>query len=99
MDKNLAKKEYFSILQKRKKRNFFGHLGIFVLINTLLFFTNIFTIIASREFTLESIWFLWPLLGLGIGIFLHALETFKNPDESMRLKELEMELGIKSKEY
>ena len=60
--------------QKAKKRveamrGFYVHLGVYVVVNTLLFFINM---VASPD----RLWFFWPLLGWGIAIILHALRVF-----------------------
>ncbi len=60
--------------QKAKKRveakiGFFIHLAVYVGVNTLLIITNLTT-------SSEHLWFKWPLIGWGIGLFFHALGVF-----------------------
>ncbi|MCP4571782.1 MAG: 2TM domain-containing protein [bacterium] len=50
-------------------RGFYYHLLVYVLVNVLLFLTNILT---SRG----DWWFYWPLFGWGIGIAVHAFSIF-----------------------
>lgn len=50
-------------------RGFYVHLGVYVLVNLLLFLINI---TASPD----SLWFFWPLLGWGLAVVLHALSVF-----------------------
>ena len=50
-------------------RGFYIHLGVYVLVNTLLFLINI---TASPD----GLWFFWPLLGWGIALVLHAFSVF-----------------------
>jgi hypothetical protein len=60
--------------QKAKKRvealrGFYVHLGVYLVVNLLLFFINM---VASPD----RLWFFWPLLGWGLAIVLHALRVF-----------------------
>ena len=60
--------------QKAKKRvtelrKFYGHLSVYAIVNTGLFLINMMT-------SPESLWFIWPLMGWGIGIVVHALRVF-----------------------
>jgi len=51
------------------KIGFYIHLAVYVGVNILLIIINLLT-------TPRSIWFIWPLLGWGIGIFFHGMSTF-----------------------
>jgi hypothetical protein len=51
------------------KVGFFIHLAVFIAVNALLIFINLAT-------SSDHLWFRWPLLGWGIGIFFHALAVF-----------------------
>ena len=60
--------------QKAKKRvkemrGFYTHLGVYVLVNLLLFLINTTT-------SPGVLWFYWPLFGWGIGIVMHAVRVF-----------------------
>ena len=60
--------------KKAKKRveakiGFFIHLSIYIVINIMLIFINLRT-------SPQYIWFKWPLIGWGIGVFFHALGVF-----------------------
>jgi hypothetical protein len=60
--------------QRAKKRvealrGFYIHLGVYVVVNLLLFLINM---TASPD----SLWFFWPLLGWGIAVVLHAFSVF-----------------------
>jgi hypothetical protein len=70
MKMNTKDNEY----QKEKTRvaemvGFYGHLGAYVLVNSLLFLIDILT-------PPDILWFYWPLLGWGIGIVMHAAYVF-----------------------
>ena len=60
--------------QKAKKRveakiGFYIHLAVYVGVNILLIVINLIT-------SSEYLWFKWPLIGWGIGLFFHALGVF-----------------------
>ena len=50
-------------------RGFYGHLSVYVIVNLGLFLINMTT-------SPETLWFIWPLMGWGIAIVLHALRVF-----------------------
>ena len=50
-------------------RGFYHHLAAYVVINAALVLINLLT--SPRD-----LWFMWPLLGWGIGVALHALSVF-----------------------
>jgi hypothetical protein len=52
------------------KLGFLWHLGVYLAVNTLLIIINIST-------STEYLWFKWPLLGWGIGVFFHGLAVFR----------------------
>ncbi|AOY87721.1 hypothetical protein BKP64_05785 [Marinobacter salinus] len=59
---------------KAKKRlqakiGFYIHLAVYLGINTLLVVINLLT-------SSQYLWFKWPLIGWGIGVFFHALGVF-----------------------
>ena len=62
--KYLKAKEHVTAL-----RRFYRHLGVYVIVNLGLFFINM---IMSPE----TLWFIWPLMGWGIAVALHALRVF-----------------------
>jgi len=51
------------------KPEFYRHLAVYVAVNLLLVVINLVT---SRGY----FWAIWPLLGWGIGIAIHALRVF-----------------------
>ncbi len=50
-------------------RDFYSHLAAYVAVNLFLFGLNMFT-------DSDGIWFIYPLLGWGIGIVIHAADVF-----------------------
>jgi hypothetical protein len=59
----------------QRKRKFFEHLRSYLIVNAFLFLLN--------AMTGESMWFIWPLLGWGIGIAFDAAEAFFPKDRSI----------------
>jgi hypothetical protein len=51
------------------KREFFKHLIVYLIVNTFL-------IIINLSMAPDFIWFIWPLLGWGLGVCLHAVKVF-----------------------
>lgn len=50
-------------------RGFYIHLTVYVIVNLGLFFINMMT-------SPETLWFIWPLMGWGIALVLHAFRVF-----------------------
>ena len=60
--------------QKAKERveeikGFYTHLIVYVLVNLMLFTIDMMT-------SPDGIWFIWPLMGWGVAIVLHAARVF-----------------------
>jgi hypothetical protein len=60
--------------QKAKKqvediKGFYGHLASYVLVMGLLIFINL-------RYSPQYLWFVWSMLGWGIGLFFHAMKVF-----------------------
>ena len=63
-------------------RGFYGHLGVYVIVNLGLFFINM-------ALSPEALWFIWPLMGWGIAVGLHALRVFfETPGASWEEKKI-----------
>ena len=63
-----AAKEQF---KKSKREGFRNHLRTYLIINGALLLLNLFT---------DGLWFVYPLIGWGIGLAFHAANTF-NPSQ------------------
>jgi len=74
-----------AVKRLKAKREFWQHLVVYVLVNALLIVVWWVTGNGDSHF-----WPLWPLLGWGIGLALHAWDTFRRPisEEAIR-KEME----------
>ena len=60
--------------QRAKRRaeakfGFYLHLAVYIAVNIVLAIVNLST-------STEYLWFKWPLIGWGIGVFFHALGVF-----------------------
>ena len=66
-----AEETKYQRAQKRVEaiKGFYIHLIVYVVVNLILFSINM---IVSPD----SLWFFWPLMGWGIGLFMHALSVF-----------------------
>ena len=75
-----------AIKRLKAKREFWQHVVIYVLVNSLL----VVIWAVTNEGT--YFWPMWPLLGWGIGLAMHAWDTFRRPisEEAIR-KEMEKE--------
>lgn len=73
-----------AVKRLKEKRDFWQHLVVYVLVNGLLI---VVWWVTNRP---GHFWPLWPLLGWGIGLAMHAWETFRRPisEEAIR-KEME----------
>jgi hypothetical protein len=86
-------KEAYERAEKRvaAKLEFYRHLVIYIAVNILLIIINLVT-------STETLWFIWPLLGWGIGIVVHAIQVFIVPSESsLKERMIERELEKQSK--
>jgi hypothetical protein len=52
-----------------EKMGFYSHLAVYAVVNVVLIIINLST---SGGYY----WFKWPLLGWGIGLFFHGMNTF-----------------------
>ncbi len=67
------------------KIGFYIHLGLYIIINAILF-------IIDKASTPEETWFYWPLIGWGIGLLFHGIGVFVSTSkfrERMIEKEIE----------
>lgn len=85
---------------KAKKRveakiGFYVHLACYLGVNFLLLIINLKT-------STRYLWFKWPLIGWGIGVFLHAIGVFAfsrglNLKERMVQREMKRQVGKKTR--
>ncbi len=71
MENILEQERYLSAKKKVEKiKGFYGNLVSYIVVNLVLFGINMSTYP-------DYLWFFWPLLGWGIGLFFHGLSTFE----------------------
>lgn len=74
--------------QAHSEKEFYGHLATYLVVISGLVAINLLT-------SPDTIWFIWPLLGWGVGLLGHASETFGIPFasawEEKRIRELRSE--------
>lgn len=92
----------FERYQKAKKqvqevKGFYSHLASYIVIMIVIVYINL-------KYTPEILWFIWSMLGWGIGLFFHAMKVFNffpffNKDwESRKIKQfMEEEKDSKNK--
>lgn len=64
----------FERYQRAKKqveeiKGFYGHLASFVFVMAILIYINL-------RYSPQYLWFLWPILGWGIGLIFHGMKAF-----------------------
>ncbi len=74
MELIMEKNNDFERYQKAKKqvqeiKGFYSHLLSFVVVMIIIIYINL-------KYTPEVLWFIWTLLGWGIGVLLHGMRVF-----------------------
>jgi hypothetical protein len=85
----MEREDSYEIARKRveEKLDFFSHLAVYGVVNVILIVINLTT-------SPGYYWFKWPLLGWGIGIFLHGMSTYVwGEGSSLRERMIEREMG------
>lgn len=77
---NLTDEELYQLATKRLalKKAFFIHLVVYIAVMVLLIAINL-------SFS-SNIWFIYPLLGWGIGVAIHAITTYNSLSSSSQHK-------------
>jgi hypothetical protein len=85
MSSNFNSPDHFDIARRRAgaRLGFCIHLGVFVVVMIVL-------IIINLSLTPGYKWFVWPLLGWGIGLLGHAAGIFYFPSALRRMTEQEL---------
>jgi hypothetical protein len=79
------------ILRRAEKRvdaklGFYIHLGVYILVNGMMVAVNLMT-------SPGTYWFIWPLIGWGVGLLFHGLSVFVFGDGlAIRKKMIEAEM-------
>ena len=82
------KKAYREIIKEDKKKGFIIHFIVYIIVNSMLIINNLI-------FSPQKIWFIYPLLGWGIGIAIHYLSDIVWIDKILENKEARAEYRAK----
>jgi len=75
------------------KIGFYIHLAVYVGVNVLLIIINLLT-------SPQYLWFIWPAMGWGIGVFFHGMATFIFSGRTFReMKDRMIEKEIKKESH
>lgn len=71
METNFNEQDSYYLAKKRvdKIKGFYGNLISYIIFNIFFFILNM--VVSPSE-----LWFYWPLLGWGIGVFFHGMKVF-----------------------
>lgn len=84
------KKAYRKIRAEEEKQNFSIHLAVYILINIMLGFINFY-------YTPGTIWFIYPAIGWGIGVFVNYLQGVRWIEKNLEEKESKAEYRARKK--
>lgn len=78
----MTREDQRKIAEKRaeKQIGFFVHLIVYIGVNTILAIINLTT-------NHDSLWFLWPLAGWGVGLLLHGLGVFVLRKQNLAIRD------------
>lgn len=85
------KKAYFEVYKEQRRKSFFMHLGIYILVNTA-------SLIINFIFTPEFLWVIFPIVFWGIGVVWSYLGTFWWIDRKLNETSLEAVYRLVQKE-
>lgn len=89
----MKNQEYYEQAKKKveAKYGFYVHISVFLAVNLLLVIINLSNLS-------EGVWFVYPLMGWGIGLFFHALSVFVFAGKGAMIKEkmIEKEMNEES---
>ncbi len=71
MDPNYTDQERYYYAKKKVNdiRGFYGNLIAYIVFNIFFLILNLLT-------SPKQLWFYWPLLGWGVGVFFHGMKVF-----------------------
>jgi len=73
-----------------EEKKFYGHLGVYVVMNMFFVVLNLVT-------SPDHLWFYWPMLGWGLGLFLQGVRVFTNIGLSKEWEEKRIERHLRNK--
>lgn len=75
-----------------EEKKFYHHLGVYIVVNMFLVILNLVT-------SPDSLWFYWPMLGWGLGLFLQGVGVFTNVGLSKEWEDKRIEKYMKDKDH
>ncbi|KAF2509339.1 2TM domain-containing protein [Flavobacterium zhairuonense] len=69
-DRTEAKRYHKAQKKVKEIKGFYEHLTVFILVTAILIFINLMT-------SPEYLWFIWCIMGWGIGVVIHGLKAFE----------------------
>jgi uncharacterized membrane protein YhaH (DUF805 family) len=78
------KKAYFEVYKEQRRKSFFMHLAIYILVNTVSSVINFI-------FTPKFLWVIFPIIFWGIGIIWNFISAFLLIDKRLHQTSLEVE--------
>lgn len=84
-------KDYKEAKKKvEEEKKFYHHLGVYIVI-------NIFFIVLNLVTSPDHLWFYWPMLGWGLGLFLQGVKVFTNAGFSKEWEDKRIERYMNDK--
>ncbi len=68
--KELSEQEQEAIEYVRDIKGFYSHLAVYVIVTAVMAATNLYM-------GTDNLWFIWPMLGWGLGVASHGLAVFE----------------------
>lgn len=84
------KEVYFEVYKERRRKSFFSHLSIYIVVNAAAITINF-------VFTPTFLWVIFPIFFWGIGVAWNYLGTFVWIDERLQETSLEAEHRLKKR--
>lgn len=81
---------YKEVIMEQEKRGFITHLVVYIIVNALLTFINLY-------YSPETIWFIYPVIGWGIGLVMHYLFGVRWKESEIEQRESMAEQRAKKK--
>ena len=82
---NNQKSQQAARARAKAKVEFRIHLVVYIVVNALLAIINL-------TLAPTNLWFIWPLMGWGIGVFFHALRVYYSEGKSIKERMIEAEM-------
>ena len=85
------KKAYREIIKEEERRTFLIHFIVYIFVNAMLIIINLI-------YSPRVAWFFYPLIGWGIGLAIHYLNSIRWIERSLEEKEAKAEYRVRKTE-